>query len=81
MNALSNRLPLRSDVHKMFDERHFSFVPKIENDRTNPEGQDSPAPSQPNSDTHGRKTNVETKSTTYAIPYFVGHVFNSTPSG
>lgn len=29
INAPANRLPLRSDIHKMFDERHFSFVPKL----------------------------------------------------
>ena len=81
MNALSNRLPLRSDVHKMFDERHFSFVPKIGNDRTNNGGEDSHAPSQPDSHTHSRRTNVETESTTCTTPCFVGHVFNSTPSG
>ena len=61
----------------MFDERHFSFVPKIGNDRTNKGRQNSHAPSQPNSHTHNCRTNAKTKSTTYTIPCFVGH----TPSG
>ncbi|KAL6402742.1 hypothetical protein AUP68_14077 [Ilyonectria robusta] len=30
MNARANFLPLRCDIHRVFDERHFCFVPKIE---------------------------------------------------
>ncbi|KAF4449623.1 hypothetical protein FALBO_16621 [Fusarium albosuccineum] len=30
INAPANFLTLRSDIHKVFDERHFCFVPKIE---------------------------------------------------
>ncbi|KAH8650750.1 hypothetical protein BGZ61DRAFT_469186 [Ilyonectria robusta] len=28
MDVPANALPLRCDIHKMFDERHFTFVPK-----------------------------------------------------
>ncbi|KAH6984053.1 hypothetical protein EDB80DRAFT_591710 [Ilyonectria destructans] len=30
MNGRANFLPLRCDIHRVFDERHFCFVPKIE---------------------------------------------------
>lgn len=30
INAPANFLPLRSDIHKVFDERHLTFVPKVQ---------------------------------------------------
>ncbi|KAI8710573.1 HNHc domain-containing protein [Fusarium sp. LHS14.1] len=81
INAPANRLPLRSDIHKMFDERHFTFVPKLSCEEAH-DGAEVPHPRpQPDSDMKSCSRNVETESRVQPASYLVGHVFNSTPSG
>ncbi|KAF5024555.1 hypothetical protein F66182_3318 [Fusarium sp. NRRL 66182] len=36
INAAANLIPLRSDIHEMFNERHFTFVPKISHNGDGP---------------------------------------------
>lgn len=65
----------------MFDERHFSFVPKLSCEEDH-DGAEAPhARPQPDSDIQSRSWNAETGSRAQPASYLVGHVFNSTPSG
>lgn len=65
----------------MFDERHFTFVPKLACEEAH-DGAEVPHPRpQPDSDMKSCSRNVETESRVQPTSYLVGHVFNSTPSG
>jgi hypothetical protein len=63
----ANLLTLRADLHRVFDERHFCFVPKV--------GEKSGA--------GGREADIDRDGATAERkpPQLVLHVFNSTPSG
>ncbi|KAK4172852.1 hypothetical protein QBC36DRAFT_336971, partial [Triangularia setosa] len=63
----ANLLTLRADLHRVFDERHFCFVPKVGEKNV---GDGSEADAGRGGATAERKP-----------PQLVLHVFNSTPSG
>ncbi|KXX76683.1 hypothetical protein MMYC01_206511 [Madurella mycetomatis] len=63
----ANLLTLRADLHRVFDERHFCFVPKV-GKKSGGDGRE--ADTGHDGDTAERK-----------LPQLVLHVFNSTPSG
>ncbi|KAL2190587.1 hypothetical protein L209DRAFT_750722 [Thermothelomyces heterothallicus CBS 203.75] len=63
----ANLLTLRADLHRVFDERHFCFVPKV-GEKSGGDGSEA--------DTGRDGATAERKP-----PQLVLHVFNSTPSG
>jgi len=63
----ANLLTLRADLHRVFDERHFCFVPKV-GDKSGGDGREADI---------GREGAAAERKP----PQLVLHVFNSTPSG
>ncbi|KAH8675215.1 hypothetical protein BGZ61DRAFT_555119 [Ilyonectria robusta] len=90
----ANSLPLRCDIRRMFDERHFTFAPKtaIARDQermlsppqyttSRRDGHDN-LTSCPEPDQDGnRGSQAKNPPKAQSVPYLVGHVFNSTPAG
>ncbi|GKU09352.1 hypothetical protein FLAG1_10119 [Fusarium langsethiae] len=94
IDAPANKLSLRCDIHKIFDERHFTFVPKTAIRRSASIPQNNQTA---HSQDHGVSySNQDTLGGSLSNPHsdipirprepeqrpvqLVGHVFNSTPS-
>ncbi|KAK1762142.1 hypothetical protein QBC33DRAFT_462078 [Phialemonium atrogriseum] len=76
-----NVIPLRSDIHKVFDERHFCFVPKHHH-HTPPAGPAASATSSSLPTTESQQNRPSQPSTSPApTQALVVHVFNPTTSG
>ncbi|KAF4345756.1 hypothetical protein FBEOM_277 [Fusarium beomiforme] len=97
IDAPANLLPLRCDIHKIFDERHFAFVPKKvisrearekhmeevrESNAEQLQGDAERSGPSPDSQLPIRSLEPPYNSPQTNSPiHIVGHVFNSTPSG
>ncbi|KAF4980499.1 hypothetical protein FZEAL_3503 [Fusarium zealandicum] len=92
INFLANYIPLRSDVHKLFDERHFCFLPKKPRSTDADQGKAAlvlrPGDSVPDTSQgdngeaqgHTKKDSPSTPAL-QDTPWLVAHVFNNTTSG
>ncbi|RSL78792.1 hypothetical protein CEP52_017601, partial [Fusarium oligoseptatum] len=93
INAPANYIPLRSDIHKIFDERHFCLVPKEprskkfadQGERVVVLGQSEAESTSREGDKCGtgerENDNIPPNTASQTGPCLVAHVFNSTPSG
>ncbi|KAH7233900.1 uncharacterized protein BKA55DRAFT_63042 [Fusarium redolens] len=92
-NAAANYIPLRNDIYKIFNERHFCLV--LKEPRSNKfanKGErvvvlrqleaESTSPKGDNCRTGElMNDNIPPNTASQARPYLIAHVFNSTPSG
>ncbi|RMJ02398.1 hypothetical protein CDV36_015331 [Fusarium kuroshium] len=93
INAPAHYIPLRSDIHKIFDERHFCLVPKEprskkfadQGERVVVLGQSEAESTSREGDKCGtgerENDNIPPNTASQTGPCLVAHVFNSTPSG